>query len=418
MSRIKTLLIAAILIFVVLSLGFYFSGKNDKQVKYRTEKADRGDVISAVTATGTLAPVTAVKVGSQVSGIIAKLYVDFNSKVTKGQLLAELDPTPLQAQVDQRNADYQKASVEERNANVAFQRSKKLLDNQLIAKSDYDVAEANLLSAKAQTKQAEAALRQAQVNLSYTKVVSPIDGVVIDRQYDIGQTVAASFQAPTLFTIAQDLTRMQVSTSIDEADIGSIQSGEEATFTVDAFPDRTFHGTVSQVRLSSQVVQNVVTYPVLIDVTNPNLALKPGMTANVSVPVKKETDVLRIPNAALRFKPEPSEVSSGQTGSNTGTGGSGYRRASEGRGNGNWSGKWSGQKGGGARKGTVVYVLGEKDQLKPISVRTSITDGTYTAIVGGDLKEGQPVVTGLATSRGMESTGGLNAPRQRRGPGF
>lgn len=399
MSKFKLLLIIVLLALLIGSLGFYFSHKNGKTQKFRTEKLDRGDVVSSVTATGTLAAVTTVKVGSQVSGIIAHLYADFNSQVHKGQLLADLDPTTFQAQVDQRRADVDRANIESRNQKIAFERAQNLLKNELLSQSDYDTAEANLLSAQAAVKQAEAALRQAETSLSYTKIESPIDGIVVDRQYDIGQTVAASFQAPTLFTIAQDLALMQVSTNIDEADIGRIRVGDEAEFTVDAFPEVTFQGNISQIRLSPQVVNNVVTYPVLINVSNSELKLKPGMTANVTIPVEKMAGVLRIPNSALRYKPDPDDLE---------------QPAKPG---GNWKNNGS-QKGtdekreSGVKKESQVYILAPSGKLKPVSVRTSLTDGAFTAIESDSLKEGDLVVTGLETTKAMEATGGVGARRR------
>lgn len=392
---------------LVASLGFYFSRKNGKQQKYRVEKVDRGDIVSSVTASGTLAAFTTVKVGSQVSGIISRLYVDFNSQVKKGQLLAELDPSSLQAQLDQRRADVDKAQVELRNQKIIFERDKNLLKNELMSQQEYDSAEAVMLSAEASLKQAQAALRQAETNLSYAKIESPIDGTVVDRQIDIGQTVAASFQAPTLFTIAQDLTRMQVSTNIDEADIGRIKTSEEAIFTVDAFPDHTFTGNVSQIRLSPQVVNNVTTYPVLIDVGNQNMLLKPGMTANVTIPVQKINDALKIPNAALRFRPDPADLEESQ------------------KGGGNWKGAQGAQQGQQSQKqyrqqhkkeagGTVstIYTMLPDGKLKPVVVQTLLTDGAFTAIRPGALQEGDQIVTGLETTKAMEATGGFGGRRR------
>ena len=421
MNQKKILIFAAFVLLIAVSLGLYFSERADKEPKYRSESVQRGTVVATVTATGTLSALTTVAVGSQVSGIISKRYVDFNSKVTKGQLLAEIDPTTFNAQLDQQRANLEKARVEARNAQVAFDRSKNLLANQLIARSDYDTAEANLLSAQAAVHQAEAAVRQAETSLTYTKIYSPIDGVVVDRQIDIGQTVAASFQAPTLFTIAQDLTRMQVSTNIDEADIGKIHAGIDAEFTVDAFPEKIYHGTISEVRLSPQTVQNVVTYPVLIQVPNDNLELKPGMTANVTVPYETKYGVLRIPNAALRFKPEttdtqaasgsgPTNVTSGQGSSQSGQQRSGQRsgRQSAGR-PGQEAGAASHWRHQGQAHGqtNTVYEMDPTGTLRPVTVLTSITDGNYTAVEGGNLKEGDNVVIGLATTRAMQSTGGI-----------
>ncbi len=385
----KLILLATILLAVGLTFWLVSSGKKNKEPKYKIEKVQLGNITATVTATGTLSAFETVQVGSQVSGIISKIYVDFNSQVKKGQLVAELDPASFQAQADQRRADLERARVEARNAGVAYTRAKNLMENQLLSPSEYDIALASLQSSQAGVKQAEAALRLAVNNLTYTKIVSPIDGVVVDRQYDIGQTVAASFQAPTLFTIAQDLKKMQVATNIDEADIGKINVGSTATFSVDAFPDRKFEGTISQIRLSTQVVQNVVTYPVLIDVDNPELQLKPGMTANVSIPVESATNVLKIPNAALRFRPDPSDLAEPP-------------RDDEGP----------------QRKETVVYVTNEAGKLKPVPVKTSITDGNFTAVESPQLAAGQNIVVGLVTARAMESTGGMNQQQSGRRRGF
>lgn len=387
MSKSKLGIIVALIIILAGSFWIFSATKKTKEPKYRLQKVEKGDITATVTATGTLSALTTVKVGSQVSGIISRLYVDFNSNVKKGQLLAELDPVTFQAQVDQRRADLDRANVELRNMKLSYDRSKNLLDNQFISQQEFDTADANVKSAAAAVAQAAAALRQAETSLSYAKIVSPIDGVVVDREYDIGQTVAASFQAPTLFTIAQDLTRMQVSTSIDEADIGKIRLGQEATFTVDAFSDQTFSGKISQIRLSSLVVQNVVTYPVLIDVANPDLKLKPGMTANVTIPVEVLTGVLKVPNTALRFQPDPADLEGG--------------------------GKTEGDR---RKKASVVYVLTPEGKLNPIPVKTSITDGSFTAIEGDQLKEGTLIVSGLTTTKAMENQGGMLGGQNTRRP--
>jgi HlyD family secretion protein len=253
--------------------------------------------------------VTTVKVGSQVSGIISRLYVDFNSQVKKGALLAELDPTPFQEKVNAAAAALQKAQVDERNGAIALRRQTALKAEGLAPEADFDAAQANFDSAHASVAQANAALKQAKTDLSYTKIVAPIDGVVVDRQYDVGQTVAASFQAPMLFQIAQDLTKMQVSADVSESDIGRVQVGEPVRFTVDAYPERNFRGKVAQIRLIATVNQNVVTYPVIVEVPNPDLLLRPTMTANVTIDVAVVHDVLRVPNAALRWKPEGTTAS-------------------------------------------------------------------------------------------------------------
>src|ERR1035441_6675763 len=298
----RVLIIGIAVALAALAAILLFAGRGSAEPKFRKAKVDKGEVVATVTATGTLSAVTTVQVGSQVSGIIAKLHVDFNSVVKKGQILAELDPTPFQQAVDQNQANLEKAKVELRNQEISLVRTKRLTDEQLDAQSDLDAAQTARDSASASVAQALAALKQSQTNLSYTRITSPIDGVVVSRQYDVGQTVAASFQAPVIFSIAQDLT------NIDEADVGRIREGQIANFSVDAFPDINFKGTVSQIRLSPQTVQNVVTYPVMLDVPNADLKLKPGMTANVLVPVEVRKDVLRVPNAALRFRPDNADL--------------------------------------------------------------------------------------------------------------
>ena len=434
----KALVWSAIVVAVVLGGVLLLTKEKKSGPRFRKEKVTKGSVVATVSATGTLSAVTTVKVGSQVSGIIARLHADFNSEVRKGQLLAELDPTPFQATVDQRRADLERAKVELRNAELVLARAKKLLDAQLQAQSEYDTAKANRDGAAASVAQSTASLRQAETNLAYTRILSPIDGVVVDRQYDIGQTVAASFQAPVLFTIAQDLTKMQVLTNIDEADIGRVKEGQEATFTVDAFAERTFTGRVSQIRLSPQTVQNVVTYPVLLDVGNPELRLRPGMTANVLVPVDRRDDVLRVPNAALRFRPDPADLEAGaKTGTEKGpgaaagtraedvaaaarpepaatasadAGGERPRRREGGRPAAGAAGR-PGAEGRGASREADVYVELPTGKLRAIHVRTGLTDGNVTSVRGEDLKEGDEVVVGLATARAMAGGNGGGAPR-------
>ncbi len=445
----KVLGILALAVVLAAPLGLYYSKRgNNGEAKFRWTKVDRGDVTATVTATGTLSAVITVNVGSQVSGIISKLYVDFNSEVKKGQLLAELDPTPFQQTVDQRKADLEKAKVELRNAEISLKRSKALNAQQLLAQSDLDAAQTTRDSSAAAVAQADAALNQAVTNLSYAKITSPIDGVVVTRAYDIGQTVAASFQAPTLFTIAQDLTKMQVLTNIDESDVGRIKDGQVATFTVDAFPDTVFKASVSQVRLSPQTVQNVVTYPVMLDVPNPDLKLKPGMTANVLVPVDTRQAALRVPNAALRFRADSADLwvdpakkaakavvdlqkgaetkaeavapgtSSGAGAARAGTPGSAGRGGANG-GPGRTAGAakppGTSPRPGMSRSGTVyIDVPGTKGKLKPVTVRTLLTDGNLTAVESADLKEGDEIVVGLATARAGVPGGSPGGPGGRR----
>ncbi len=305
----RTLSIISILIVVL------FGCKGDAP-SYRTDPVSIGDIQQTVTATGTVNAVTTVQVGTQVSGTIKTLYVDFNSRVKKGQLIAQIDPSTFESQVQQAKANLlsaeanlEKAQTALANDKKTFDRNKELLAKKLIAQSDLDTAETNyqsdkaqVASAKAQIEQAKASLDLSQQNLAYTRIISPVDGVVISRAVDVGQTVAASFQTPTLFTIAQDLTKMQIDTNIAESDIGVIKVGQDVEFTVDAYPDTTFKGKVWQIRQAPIIVQNVVTYDVVIQVNNRDLKLMPGMTANVSVIIMTRHDVLRITNAALRFR--------------------------------------------------------------------------------------------------------------------
>jgi HlyD family secretion protein len=434
----RVLIIGIAVALAALAAFLLFGSRGSAEPKFRKTKLDKGEVVATVTATGTLSAVTTVQVGSQVSGIIAKLHVDFNSIVKKGQLLAELDPTPFQQTVDQRRADLEKAKVELRNAEISLTRSKSLTAQQLLAQSDLDAAQTTRDSAAAAVAQAQAALKQAETNLSYTKITSPIDGVVVSRQYDVGQTVAASFQAPVLFTIAQDLTKMQVLTNIDEADVGRIREGQVATFSVDAFPDISFKGTVAQIRLSPQTVQNVVTYPVMLDVPNADLKLKPGMTANVQVPVDVRKDVLRVPNAALRFRPDnadlvadaradkakaapsmsPAAPGTGTVAPPPGSAATGGRPGTPGgRGPGGRAGGGAGARPGGASTGTLyVEVPNTGGKLKPVTVKTLITDGNLTAIRTDDLKEGDEIIVGLATARAGVPGGGTGAPGGGRRP--
>jgi HlyD family secretion protein len=378
----KVLIIGGIIIVVAIALFILFRGKGNEP-KFRTEKVTRGDIEMAVTATGTVNPVTTVLVGTQVSGTIKNIYVDFNSPVKKGQLIARIDPALFEAQVNQAGANLlsakanlEKAEATQVDAKRTMERNKELLAKNLIAQSDFDTAETNYETAKAsvsaaksQVAQSEAALSSAETNLYYTKIVSPVDGIVVSRNVDVGQTVAASFQTPTLFSIAQDLTKMQIDTNVDEADIGNVKVGQDVEFTVDAYPDITFKGKVWQVRNAPITVQNVVTYDVVIQVNNPEFKLKPGMTANVSIIVSIKKDVLKIPNAALRFKPSEKGLAAPE------------------------------------KKGAGVWII-EKDKPKRVHVSLGISDGSYTELITGDLKEGQEVIVeSLAKPKGSARTG-------------
>lgn len=407
------------LLLLTAAAGCKSRGKKDEA--FRTERVDRGAVTMTVTATGTLSAVTTVQIGSQVSGVIARLYADFNSEVKRGQLLAELDPTPFQAQVEQRRADVTQAEVQAEDARIKYDRQRRLVEQGLAAQADLDGAKATYDSARAQVQQARAALSQSTTNLRYTRIESPTDGVVVDKQYEVGQTVAASFQAPTLFEIAQDLTKMQVQADVDQSDIGRIQVGQVARFNVDAFPEEEFRGKIAQIRFNAQVNQNVVTYPVIIEVANPEGKLRPKMTANVSIDVASVQNVLRVPNAALRFRPPVDENAKDKDKSASGGGGGGdpmARVGASGRGGGpaGAAGQLGSRKKGAAARPQTVYLLigGEKEKktLKPVEIRTGITDGRFTQILAGDLKPGDQVVVGIATAKveGPPPMGGQGGP--------
>lgn len=417
----RRFLIIAILVVVGILVGLLFlrRGGDEGGDKYRTEAVSQGDVSATVSATGTLSAVTTVQVGSQVSGIISRLYADFNSQVKKGQLLAELDPTSFLQMVEQRQADVTRSQIESANAQLNYNRQKRLAASGLIAQAELDSAKAAYDSARAQLAQSQASLRQAQTNLGYTKIYSPVDGQVVNRAYDIGQTVAASFSAPTLFTIAQDLTKMQVQADVDQSDIGQVKVGQPVRFTVDAYPEEQFRAAISQVRLNATVNQNVITYPVIIAVANPDLKLRPSMTADVTMQVETARGVLRVPNAALRFRPPAEEGEEGQQGQQS-------ARASRSGGGSGGSGR-SGRSGSaGRQRSQSVYVLaksenGKETTLRQVRIQTGITDGRQTQVVkvvSGDLKPGDPVVTGLETLK-VEQTGnpGNNALGARR-PGM
>ena len=418
----KKVIWAAVGIGAVVALILLLGGRKKDEPKYRTAKVDRGDVTQTVTATGALSAVTTVAVGSQVSGIIARLHADFNSQVKKGDLLAELDPTPFQEKVNASRAGLEKAQVEMRNTRIGLDRQQALRKEGLAPQADFDQARANYDSARASVQQAAAALKQAETDLKYTKILAPIDGVVVDRQYDVGQTVAASFQAPTLFTIAQDLTKMQVAADVSESDIGTIKVGQPVRFNVDAYPDRDFRGKVSQIRLNATVNQNVVTYPVIVEVANTDRSLRPTMTANVSIEVARVRDVLRIPNAALRWRPEgkPGAASAEERAAAIGQGGgtvaaarqvgAAARGGAPGAGGGGRRGR-----GGPTAQQTVYKLPTGGEEPTPAEVRTGISDGRVTQVVSGQVAEGDTVVTGAATLRVEAPAGAIGGAGGRGG---
>ena len=399
---------------VGLAIGGYvvFNGERKAPVRYRSAPIERGPVISLVTATGTINPVVSVQVGTQVSGMIKSLHADFNSVVKAGDIVAVIDPEPFRARRDQAasNLEMSKANVARAQTDLAqrkreLDRVKSLVTQQFVSQNDVDVAATNFQGAeaqmnvvRAQVKQAEAVLNAAELDLKYTVIRSPVNGIVVARNVEVGQTIAASFATPNLFLIALDLTKMQVDTNVSESDIGGITEGKEATFTVDAYPGYQFAGMIRQVRLAPINVQNVVTYNVVVSVDNEDLRLKPGMTANVSIVVAQRDNVLRVPNAALRFTPP----SAGQ-GDRSMPGGKPAKEK---------GGEQTAAAGRGIRAPSqTVWKQGLSGELEPIRVQTGISDGLATEIVSQELSEGTPVVVGLDRPKGERS--GSDLP-----PGF
>lgn len=387
---------------------FAFGKKPPETPKYLTANVDRGTIVQAVTTTGTLTALTTVKVGSQVSGIVATLHADFNDRVRRGQVLATLDPTPFEAAVNQTRAQLERARVGALDAATKYRRQQALFDSGLSSEDQLESARALYHQAQAQVAELEAALERAETNLRYSVIRAPIDGVVVSRDYDVGQTVAASFQAPTLFTIAEDLTRMQLTCDVDEADIGQVKVGQPVTFNVDTFPEKEFSGRVAQVRLSPKTANNVVTYPVMVDVDNSELALLPGMTAEVRIEVARVENALRVPAAALRFRPELLGLKV--------QGDNGRRPAGAGGGQPQRPAPESARS---HRRGAPVEVYVSDDKpgapLRTISFVPGITDGRFVEVKGGELSGGERVVVGVATAQSGEA-GGLAsmAPMGRR----
>ena len=408
----KYLIILAVVLLISGIAGFFYL-KRTPEVSYKTVKIERGTIISNVAATGNLSAVTTVQVGTQVSGTIQKLYVDYNSRVKKGQTIAEIDPSLFNASVEQSQGNFlsaeanlQKAKVTLVDAERTITRNKKLLADGIISQSDYDVAETAWQSARTSVKAAEGSvsqtrgsLMQSKTNLRYSVIRSPVDGVIISRAIDVGQTVAASFQTPTLFTIAQDLTKMQIEVSVDEADISRIQMDQNASFTVDSYPEQSFKGKVVQIRNAPIINQNVVTYVTVVNVDNTDLRLKPGMTANVSIEVARKDDALKLPPAALRFKPkskgdEPKEKRQ------AGTPSSGAGREA------------GGKPGVRKDKGQQVYIVKEN---KPVAVpvKTGIANNSSIELVESTLKEGDEVIIELVGGDSKKKAAASSSPMGR-----
>ena len=403
---------------VVASLLAWRAAANRPKLQLETARVDRGRIVAKVTATGTLSAIVTIQVGTQVSGTIAALHADFNSLVKKGQIIAKIDPALYEAAVQQASANLvaaqgnlAKAKAQAVDARRQYVRNVPLAKDKLIAQADLDTSQANadagdasVLAAEGSLAQAKAALHQAKINLAYTDIVSPTNGSVISRNVDVGQTVAASLQAPTLFVIAEDLAKMQVDTNVAEADVGRLRDGMRVTFAVDAYPSEVFSGAVRQIRNSPQTVQNVVTYDAVIDVANPGLKLRPGMTANVTFVSAERDNVLRVPNAALRFRP-PAELTAG-----TGAG-RGRRAAGEGGGESGATGNAQPRPATPPDRRTVWVLRGEKPE--PVRLRAGISDGSLTEVVEGELSPGDAVVTDAtgAAATGAAPSGGGRPPR-------
>ncbi len=405
MVRDRRLVAVLASLLIAAGAAYWWSGRKTVQNGYVTEAVDRGSVAAVVTATGTLNPVKSVQVGTYVSGPIKALFADFNSPVTKGQLVAKIDPAPFQVKVQSAEADVAtaRARVQKDRADLELKRltldrNRQLAAQDLIsqndvdtAKSNYDQAVAQLALDEASVKQSEASLLEARINLAYTDITSPVDGVVVSRNVDVGQTVAASFQTPTLFLIAQDLTKMQVDANVSESDIGGLGAGQAATFSVDAYPGKAFHGMVAQVRNAPITVQNVVTYDVVVAVDNPDLELKPGMTATVSIVTAQRDNVVKVPLRATRFDPER------KTGTES-TPGPGTARLRS------------------ARTGTsIVWALQPNGSLRRVEVTLGVRDDQYAELLSGGVTPDDQLAVAFrrGAQRKVERPPSFGGPRMR-----
>jgi HlyD family secretion protein len=394
-----------IVVAVAMAMGIYFYIKKPVEAVFKTARVEKGDIVSAVSATGNLAAVVTVQVGTQVSGTIQKLFVDFNSVVKRGQPIAQIDPALFNAQVEQSHGNFinaeaglQKAKADLIDAKRTLERNRQLVKDGIIAQSDFDTAETRYEGAAAAVKGAEGSVAQTRgsysqacTNLNYSTIRSPVDGIVVSRNVDVGQTVAASFQTPTLFTIAQDLTKMEIDTSVDEADISRVREGQPVTFTVDAYPESRFKGKVTQIRNAPVITQNVVTYVVIVGVDNRELKLKPGMTANVSIETARKDNVLKIPSAALRFKPNAEKEMQEAKTKQAGTRSTSMRNDSEHK----------------------VYLLDKEKKPVTVSIKTGISNDGQVEVVAGSLRENDEVIVEQKSSQKKPAAagGGPMGPR-------
>lgn len=371
----------AVVIIVAIVAWALSGSKKEEQISFETAAVAPANIMNSITATGTIEPVTSVTVGTQVSGIVSKLYVDYNSVVKKGQVIAELDKTNLMSQLNSAKTQLATAQSQLNYQTTNFNRYKTLYQKGLVAADDFDSAKLSYTQAKEQVAAAKEEVQRAQTNLGYATITSPIDGIVLSKSVEEGQTVAASFSTPELFTIAQDLTNMQVVADVDEADIGDVKEGERVSFTVDAYPDDTFEGTVKQVRQEATTTNNVVTYEVVISAPNADLKLKPGLTANVTIYTAERKDVLSVQSKALRFTPQKETVGKMKIVDQTGN-----------------------------AKNKVWTIEG--NSIVAHNVNIGMTDGTNTQILNG-ISAGVKVVTGLNVTGGEQDDAQPNASSER-----
>ncbi|MFH1159491.1 MAG: efflux RND transporter periplasmic adaptor subunit [bacterium] len=411
----------------LLAGGYFIYSSTRKAAGYEWKFAviEKGDISTTVTATGTLSAVTTVQVGTQVSGTIDKILVDFNDHVRQGEVIAILDTSYLAASLQDAYANFHRNEVQMRQTKRDYDRAKLLFEQKVVAEADYDLALTTYETALTNLRSSEAALNRAKINLKYATITAPIAGIVVSRAVDVGQTVASSFNTPTLFTIANDLTKMQVQASVDEADIGKILVGQAVTFTVDAYTGQTFEGKVSQIRLLPTVVQNVVNYTVIIDVPNPEMKLLPGMTANITIVVEEVTNVLKVPSVALRFNP-PQEYINSISEEMPDSIRQRWERFQQGsqevRRTGSQEDRRTGSQevrrpGGSGRPAIGTLWVKEGEKIVPRRVRVGLSDGSFTQVMGR-VEEGEEVVTGMnseqATTNQQTNPFAPQVPRGRR----
>jgi HlyD family secretion protein len=412
----KKIILSVLVLAIASVVAWYFTSNGAQKQSYRLVTVERGDLEETVASTGNLEAVTTVEVGTQVSGIISAIFVDFNDYVKKGQVIAKIDTTLLALALQDAEANLERNRADLKNAQREYDRIKGLYDKGFASDADFNAAELSLDVARATMKSAELSVTRAKQNLSYATIYAPISGTVIERDVDVGQTVAASLSAPRLFLIAADLSKMQILASVDESDIGQIKSGQEARFTVQAYPDDKFTGTVRQVRLNSTVEENVVTYTVVVDVNNPDRKLLPGMTATIDFVIQTTTDVFKVPNAALRFRAteammaEVRERRQQQREQRAASGDSTRTRR--------WGGGMGNATGERPSNMTMLWYVDADGKVAATPVRTGITDGQSTEISGRNLSDGMQVIAGITTGTQAASSNPFSSSQQgrRRGP--